>query len=104
MRANGHHSGHFHHFGVRDRFAVRGVKPRCLIRWSAHGGSVWTKKLLAGKSAIVTGGGSGINLAIAHRFASQGASVALIGRTKEKLESASDEIRKAGGTASGHPG
>jgi len=64
---------------------------------------VFGQKLLAGKHAIVTGGGSGINLAIARRFASHGASVGLIGRTKEKLESAADEIRIAGGTASGHP-
>ncbi|HKC81139.1 MAG TPA: SDR family oxidoreductase [Gemmatimonadaceae bacterium] len=64
---------------------------------------VFGQELLVGKNAIVTGGGSGINLAIARRFASHGASVALIGRTKEKLESASEEIRKAGGTASGHP-
>jgi len=64
---------------------------------------VFGQKLLAGKTAIVTGGGSGINLAIARRFASQGASVALIGRTKEKLETAAEEMRKAGGTASGHP-
>jgi NAD(P)-dependent dehydrogenase (short-subunit alcohol dehydrogenase family) len=64
---------------------------------------VFGQKLLAGKNAIVTGGGSGINLAIARRFASHGAAVGLIGRTKEKLESAADEIRKAGGTATGHP-
>jgi NAD(P)-dependent dehydrogenase (short-subunit alcohol dehydrogenase family) len=64
---------------------------------------VFGQKLLAGKNAIVTGGGSGINFAIARRFAEHGAKVALIGRTKEKLDSASDEIRKAGGIASGHP-
>jgi NAD(P)-dependent dehydrogenase (short-subunit alcohol dehydrogenase family) len=61
------------------------------------------QQLLAGKVAIVTGGGSGINLAIARRFAASGAKVGLIGRTKEKLDSAADEIRKAGGTASGYP-
>src|SRR5205814_6343279 len=64
---------------------------------------VFASKLLAGKNAIITGGGSGINFAIARRFAENGASVALIGRTEEKLDSAADEIRKAGGTASGHP-
>ena len=64
---------------------------------------VFGQALLAGRNAIVTGGGSGINLAIAHRFATHGARVALIGRTKEKLDSAAEDIRKAGGTASGHP-
>jgi NAD(P)-dependent dehydrogenase (short-subunit alcohol dehydrogenase family) len=64
---------------------------------------VFWQALLAGKNAIVTGGGSGINFAIARRFAESGAKVALIGRTKEKLDSAAAEIRIAGGVASGHP-
>jgi NAD(P)-dependent dehydrogenase (short-subunit alcohol dehydrogenase family) len=64
---------------------------------------VFREKLLDGKTALVTGGGSGINLAIARRYAQQGARVSLIGRTKEKLDAAADEIRKAGGVASGHP-
>lgn len=64
---------------------------------------VFGQGLLAGKNAIVTGGGSGINFAIARRFVTQGARVALIGRTKEKLDSAAREIQALGGTASGHP-
>src|SRR5436190_8903170 len=64
---------------------------------------VFRSQLLAGKSAIITGGGSGINFAIAKRFAAYGANVALIGRTKEKLDSAAEEIRKTGVKASGHP-
>jgi NAD(P)-dependent dehydrogenase (short-subunit alcohol dehydrogenase family) len=64
---------------------------------------VFGSKLLAGKNALITGGGSGINLAIARRFAEQGAKVALIGRTKEKLDAAAAEITKAGGVAAGHP-
>ncbi|MEP6858003.1 MAG: SDR family NAD(P)-dependent oxidoreductase, partial [Gemmatimonadales bacterium] len=64
---------------------------------------VFGEKLLEGKVAIVTGGGSGINLAIATRYARSGAKVALIGRTKEKLDAAAEGIRKAGGVASGHP-
>ncbi|HYS70058.1 MAG TPA: SDR family oxidoreductase [Gemmatimonadaceae bacterium] len=63
---------------------------------------VFGSKLLAGKNALITGGGSGINFAIAKRFAESGANVALIGRTKEKLDTAAEEIRQAGGTASGH--
>lgn len=64
---------------------------------------VFGPKLLAGKNAVITGGGSGINFAIARRFADNGARVALIGRTKEKLDSAVEEIQKAAGTASAHP-
>jgi NAD(P)-dependent dehydrogenase (short-subunit alcohol dehydrogenase family) len=59
--------------------------------------------LLAGKSALITGGGSGINFAIAKRFASQGANVAVVGRTKEKLETAAAELRALGVKAAGYP-
>jgi NAD(P)-dependent dehydrogenase (short-subunit alcohol dehydrogenase family) len=64
---------------------------------------VFRSQLLAGKNALITGGGSGINFAIAQRFAASGAGVALIGRTKEKLDAAAEEIRKTGVKASGHP-
>lgn len=65
--------------------------------------AVFGSQILAGKRAIITGGGSGINFAIAHRYAEQGASVALVGRTKEKLDNAAAEIRKTGVKASGYP-
>lgn len=42
--------------------------------------------LLAGKGAVVTGAGTGIGRAIAVRFAVEGASVALLGRRREKLD------------------
>ena len=58
---------------------------------------------LTGKTAVITGGGSGINFAIARRYAEHGAKVALIGRTREKLDAAAEEIRSRGGIASGHP-
>jgi NAD(P)-dependent dehydrogenase (short-subunit alcohol dehydrogenase family) len=63
---------------------------------------VFQDKLLAGKTAVITGGGSGINLTIARRYAENGARVALIGRTKQKLDAAAAEIGKSGGVASGH--
>lgn len=50
--------------------------------------------LLAGKAVFITGGGSGINLAVAHGFASVGADVAICGRTPGKLESAADALRR----------
>lgn len=63
--------------------------------------SAFGSRILDGKVAVITGGGSGINLAIAQRLAEQGASVGLIGRTQEKLDGASREIESAGGRAKG---
>jgi NAD(P)-dependent dehydrogenase (short-subunit alcohol dehydrogenase family) len=64
---------------------------------------VFAPNLLAGKSALVTGGGSGIGAGIARLFAKHGAKVALIGRTAQKLETTAAAIREAGGTATVHP-
>ncbi len=61
--------------------------------------SVFVGGLLAGKSAIVTGGGSGIGAALARRLAEQGAKVLLLGRKQEKLDAVMAEIQAAGGVA-----
>ena len=63
--------------------------------------SIFRDGLLAGKVAFLTGGGSGICLRIAERFAQQGAKVVLVGRTQEKLDGAAAGIRKNGGEALG---
>lgn len=47
---------------------------------------------LKNKTAIITGGGSGIGLATAHAFHKEGAKVVLFGRRKELLDKASKEI------------
>jgi NAD(P)-dependent dehydrogenase (short-subunit alcohol dehydrogenase family) len=59
------------------------------------------KTLYAGKTVFVTGGGSGINLGIARNFAALGANVAICGRTQEKLDGASRELRELNAHARG---
>ncbi|MDV0444870.1 Gluconate 5-dehydrogenase [Methanimicrococcus sp. At1] len=54
---------------------------------------------LEGKIAVVTGASSGLGLLAAKAFAENGATVALLARRKEKLESAVAEITSAGGKA-----
>lgn len=54
---------------------------------------------LAGKVALVTGGSSGIGKATAQLFADEGAKVAVLGRTKEKLDKTVAQIQQAGGEA-----
>ena len=51
---------------------------------------------LAGKVAVVTGGGTGIGKAIALEFAKAGANVAVAGRRTEVLEETSAEIQALG--------
>jgi len=54
---------------------------------------------LAGKAALVTGGGTGIGAAIAEAFAGAGACVAVTGRRAEPLERTARLITDQGGTA-----
>lgn len=56
---------------------------------------------LDGRLAIVTGAGQGVGRGIALALASEGAAVALIGRTESKLLEACAEIERRGGR--GHP-
>ncbi len=57
------------------------------------------EQALAGKKAIVTGGGRGIGAAIAVAFAEAGADVAVIGRTAELLEDTAAAVDELGQSA-----
>lgn len=62
---------------------------------------VFRQDLLAGKVALITGGGSGINLGIARSFVSYGASVSLVSRTQSKLDAAAQDLDPTGERARG---
>ena len=53
----------------------------------------------AGKTAVVTGAGTGIGRGFALRLAEMGATVALCARRVDRLEAVAEEIRAAGGKA-----
>ena len=53
--------------------------------------------LLAGRTILVTGAGDGIGAAAARTYAKHGATVVLLGRTLEKLETVYDQIEADGG-------
>ena len=54
--------------------------------------SIFRPNLFAGRTVIVTGGGSGLGRCTAHELRSLGARIALIGRTPEKLEQVKREL------------
>src|SRR5258708_1189237 len=54
---------------------------------------------LAGKTVLLTGGGSGIGFALARQLAAKGARLALCGRRPEPLDEAVRVLRAAGGEA-----
>lgn len=56
-----------------------------------------------GRTALVTGGGSGLGRAIALAFAAEGANVVVTGRSEGPLKETVALIEAAGGTALAHP-
>jgi NAD(P)-dependent dehydrogenase (short-subunit alcohol dehydrogenase family) len=59
---------------------------------------------LTGKVAIITGGGQGIGLGIAKKFASEGASLVITGRVAGKLDAAIPDLERRGGKVVACPG
>lgn len=57
---------------------------------------MFTQDTLKDQTILITGGGSGLGLAMARKFASLGANIAICGRTEEKLRHAIEELREIG--------
>lgn len=57
---------------------------------------MFNAELLAGKTALITGGGSGLGLAVAKAYLRHGANVTLVGRRTEVLEKAIAELDNNG--------
>ena len=60
---------------------------------------MFTPDTLAGRTALITGGGSGIGLEIATAYARVGAAVTIVGRNEARLDEALKTLTAAGGKA-----
>lgn len=61
---------------------------------------MFTVDTLKDQVILITGGGSGLGLAMAKKFTSLGSDIAICGRTEEKLQKAVKEIGEASGNSS----
>lgn len=61
----------------------------------------YANDILADQHIVVTGGGSGLGLAMARRFAELGAKVSINGRNEDKLKAAAAQIEGDGGKVAG---
>jgi len=55
--------------------------------------------ILAGRTALITGGGRGAGAAIAHQLAAQGAAVIVAARTRDEVDRVAEVLRVTGATA-----
>ncbi|MAM25743.1 MAG: hypothetical protein CML55_10270 [Rhodobacteraceae bacterium] len=56
----------------------------------------FSPELLAGKTVLITGGGTGLGLAMGMKFMTLGANVVICGRRSEVLDTAASQLREAG--------
>ncbi len=75
------------------KFFNKIIDPLCKVSYINN--SIYEGNLLKSRTALITGGSSGIGLAIAKRFYENGANVIIVSRNKSKLESAINEIKKS---------
>src|SRR5262245_20039440 len=93
---------------MRPRWWPRPWTPPCRcemtrVRRMADAYQALRPGLFAGRTAVVTGAGSGIGGVIAGRFAELGASVVLAGRHPETLAETQNAIEAGGGTCLAQP-
>lgn len=55
--------------------------------------SIFHPELLKTKTALITGGGSGLGLTMARKYLELGARVAIVGRSEERLQEAAGELK-----------
>ena len=60
---------------------------------------VAARRPLRGMAVVVTGGGSGIGLAVSRRLLEEGAAVTIVGRSAQRLEAAQQALVEAGALA-----
>ena len=58
--------------------------------------SVFSRELLEGRVAVITGGGTGLGLAMARALGAVGARLVIASRNNEHLDSGADTLRAAG--------
>ncbi len=72
---------------------LAGRRPAGRAAAAGSAGSAGSAGRFVGRSALVTGGSSGIGLATAHRLVREGAAVLIVGRRPDKVSDAVGELR-----------
>src|SRR6185503_11657353 len=89
--------------GLRDVGLVGGPVRRAPTQVGSSPERDERRSVVAERAALVTGGSSGIGLAIARALGEDGYALTVSARRPEKLEAAADELRAAGMEVSAVP-